>query len=205
MEVKIECVLKLIKLIFLHQNVTAVSKPFNQFDELQDLENSVEFYSHAVNYLKLIDQSIDPMKKLLESQAVHDMQEAITFFVSAYQFKIERAQEGIYSMLKLMQCNNNDRKIAVTEAFRKIYLTTDANSMDEHTRTVVQRLMELVKEVPVCYYDDLCSIVANWVSKGTLDNNVISLLWNYVSSRDECSAEDRRIAMDLLYMGAQGM
>lgn len=68
----------------------------------------------------------------------------------------------------------------------------------------MKRLIELVKKVPIGCFEDLADIVAHWIRKAHLDNNIINLLWNYVTRRVETSEENVRIAMDLLYMCSKG-
>lgn len=98
-------------------------------DKLNTMNKHIDFLKDCVKFLNEIDRAIDLMVDLLETTSVSDMQEAIQFFIAAYQFQIDRSEVGILSMLKLMQRNEQDRKDAVVEAFKTIYLTTDTADM----------------------------------------------------------------------------
>lgn len=63
---------------------------------VNELENKVQHLEYIVMFLKLMDSAIPYMKDLIESVTMGDMQEAVEFLTAAYQFKIERSQEGIY-------------------------------------------------------------------------------------------------------------
>lgn len=64
-------------------------------EKFSTLTTEVEFLQRCVAFLKLIDSAIDKMIELLETTSISDMQEAIDFFVAAYQFNIDRASTGI--------------------------------------------------------------------------------------------------------------
>lgn len=124
-------------------------------EKFSTLEAEVEFFQQCVEFLKLIDCSIDKMVELLETTSTTDMHEAIEFFTAAYRFNIDRASIGILgklifngfsfsvgnvffffcltvcflAMLKLMQRNEQERKDVVVKAFKIIYLQTEAESM----------------------------------------------------------------------------
>lgn len=67
----------------------------SNLEELTRTTNIVDYLNDIVTFLKLIDSAIKPMKDLLESQSIVDMQEAMEFFVAAFQFNIDNASLGI--------------------------------------------------------------------------------------------------------------
>lgn len=93
------------------------------------LKCEVNFLSDAVGFLQLIHDAFAPMKDLLESVNIGDVQEAVAFFVAAYQFNLDGAAEATLDMMTVMQSNEQERKNLVLEAFRKIYLETDSKSL----------------------------------------------------------------------------
>ncbi|XP_074029546.1 CAP-D2 condensin subunit [Leptinotarsa decemlineata] len=174
------------------------------YKKVEALVKQVEFFEDCVAFLNLIDKAIDTMIELLDTTSTSDMHEAIGFFIAAYKFDIDRANDGILAMLKQMQRNEQERKDAVTEAFRTIYLVSEASNMAEHCTIIVHRLINLVKTVPVHYVDDLEEIIANWCKQGTLDNAVIDMLWQFVTQRVSVDEETQSAAFELLRMAALG-
>lgn len=72
------------------------SKHVNEQDlkRLETLTTEVKFFTDAVNFLRLLNDAFVPMKDLLQSVAFGDVQEAVAFFVAAYQFNLDGAPEG---------------------------------------------------------------------------------------------------------------
>lgn len=108
---------------------TGVGMTAEDIRQIGILENTIKYLDTTKVFLQVLNSAIGPMKRLLISQAIGDMHEAINFFVTAFQFKIDGAAEGILEMLKLIRYDEPERKNAVVDAFKKIYLTTDANNM----------------------------------------------------------------------------
>ncbi|KAJ3659541.1 hypothetical protein Zmor_011225 [Zophobas morio] len=172
--------------------------------KIEALENIIKYFENTTVFLKVIENAVKPMKSLLFSQSMSDTNEAIQFFVTAYQFQIDNATEGVLEMLKIMRCSEQERQTAVVEAFKAIYLTTDTRSMAEHTSTIVNRLLSLLKDLSYENLDDFQSIVTEWTSKGILDNSVIDKCWQYYTQRDQVSNDDARAAAEILRMAAIG-
>lgn len=61
---------------------------------LEALDTEIDFLTDATKYLQLLHDAFEPMKDLLESSAAGDVQEAVAFFVAAYQFDLDGAAEG---------------------------------------------------------------------------------------------------------------
>ncbi|KAJ8973310.1 hypothetical protein NQ317_019181 [Molorchus minor] len=174
------------------------------FEKMDLLEKAVDFLKDCVEFLKLIDGAIEYMTHLLETTAISDMHEAVDFFTSAYQFNLDNSVQGILAMLRIMQRNEQERKDYIINAFKTIYLNTDSANMEEHCLTIVNRLIALVKSVPVSNFDHLELIISEWTSKGVLDNSVIDMLWQYFTKKVSVNDEDSRASLALLRMSALG-
>lgn len=74
----------------------------------------------------------------------------------------------------------------------------------EHCISIVNRLLKLVKTVPINNIDALQDIIADWTAKGTLDNAVIDMLWQYVTLRIPVNEQDVCAACETLRMAAMG-
>ncbi|XP_044255431.1 condensin complex subunit 1 isoform X2 [Tribolium madens] len=172
--------------------------------KIKTLEGVIKYFEDTVDFLRVAYSAIEPMKTLLFSQTMSDSNEAINFFITAYHFQIDNASEGILEMLKMMRCNEQDRKTAVIEAFKTIYLVTDTRSMAEHTTTILNRLFALMRALTYDSLDDFQSVVSEWTSKGILDNAVIDRCWQFYTQREQVSDDDARAAAELLRMAAMG-
>lgn len=179
---------------------------FNEelLNEVIQLKCVVEYYENAVAYLELINSALQPMCGLLRSAAAGDMAEAVAFFIAASQFGIKNFECGILTMFTVMRRCEPDRKTNIVNALKKIYLVTDGENTSQHCIIVVERLIKLVKEVTYLYVNDFKTLIAEWVSKGTVDNQIIDTLWKYYLRRVSCSDEDSRAALQLLGMASLG-
>ncbi|KRT80717.1 HEAT domain-containing protein, partial [Oryctes borbonicus] len=74
---------------------------FNQLLSLTNREDGahlskqqelVDYYGDAVKFLKVLESAIEPMRDLLDSVNISEMQEAVEFFVATYKFNIDNAR-----------------------------------------------------------------------------------------------------------------
>lgn len=91
---EVQLFVTLMHTIFNSREISVTMNESN-LNELNKLENTIDFLNDIVTFLKLINSAIKPMKDLLESQSIVDMQEAIEFFIVAFQFNIDNASLGI--------------------------------------------------------------------------------------------------------------
>lgn len=61
-----------------------------------------------------------------------------------------------------------------------------------------------METVSINNIDDLQEIIADWTAKGTLDNAVIDMLWQYVTLRVSAKEEEVCAAIEILRMAAMG-
>ncbi|KAK9876242.1 hypothetical protein WA026_012541 [Henosepilachna vigintioctopunctata] len=196
---KIDMTVLLLKSVFTKPKTSATEELFKQFDLLT---KKCEFLSDTVQFLTLIDTALEHMVELLETTTIGDMNEAIDFFTTAYRFNIDRCTKGIVEMLRIMQRNEQERKDAIVNTFKTIYLETDSTNMAEHTTIIANRLISLLKDVPINNLEDLQTIIADWAKKGILDNSVIDMFWQFFTNRVPSSDEDRLAALEILRMAA---
>nr|XP_008191925.1 PREDICTED: condensin complex subunit 1 isoform X2 [Tribolium castaneum] len=189
---------------FLTEMRTTAGMSQEDVEKIKALEGVIKYFEDMVKFLRTIHSVVEPMKMVLLSDTMSDTHEAIKFFVSAYHFKIDNANEGIIEMLKMMRTNHEERKSAVTEALRTIYLVTDTKSMEEHTTTILNRLFALLRNLTYDRLEDFQDVVSEWTAKGILDNAVINRCWQYYTQHEHVSAEDARAAAVLLRMAAMG-
>ncbi|XP_060529643.1 condensin complex subunit 1 [Cylas formicarius] len=169
-----------------------------------ELQKSIEYLDSIEGFLELVHSAVPTMVELLETTTISDMHEAVQFFITAYKFNIDDAIEGVMAMLHIMQRNEQERRDVVVEAFKKVYLTTDSKSVQDHCVTVVGRLISLLKTVTFDNLPNLELIISEWVAKGILDNNIIDTLWKYFTRKISVSDDDALASVELLRMAALG-
>ncbi|XP_048518425.1 condensin complex subunit 1 [Dendroctonus ponderosae] len=172
------------------------------FQKFLSLRETCDYLTRAVNFLKLINIAVELIVELLETTCISDMQEAVAFFNAAYLFKIDNAQVGVTAMMKMMQCNEENRKDLIIEAFKNMYLKTDASNMKDHSMTVINRLIGLLLSASAYDMDNLELIISEWVHKGILDNNIIDMLWQYFTKKVDVSDQYSLASVELLRMAA---
>lgn len=65
-----------------------------ELKKFEALTIEVEFLTDVVKFLRLLNDAFEPMKDLLVSTTLGDVQEAVAFFVAAYQFNLDGGQKG---------------------------------------------------------------------------------------------------------------
>ncbi|CAG9864252.1 unnamed protein product [Phyllotreta striolata] len=184
----------------------------NRFDNISEddqnrlasLTARVDFLTNCFEFLSLIDRSIDRMVQLLETTSASDMHEALEFFAVLNKFNIDRSSEGICAILKLMQRNEQERKVAALNCLKNIYLITNTENISDHVTIVVDCLVRLVKSIPVVEEINIEKIISMWVSQGVLDNACIERLWHIFTRQVKLDEDDEIVATDLLRMASHG-
>lgn len=70
--------------------------------KLETLISKVEYSTDAVKFLRLLHTAFEPMKDLLRSVNLSDVQAAVAFFVAAYQFDLDGAIAGALGKLRFV-------------------------------------------------------------------------------------------------------
>lgn len=193
---------------FMRYIYTDFTKFFEQVQELlseselirvRELKASVEYLTNCVKYIELINSSIPHISELLDSQFVTDFQVAMEFLVIASKFNVADASRNLLDTLKYMERIEQDRKDAVMNAFKEIYLKSDAKNIEDHKEIVIKQLIHLHQSTSYNNYDYLAQLISSWAEKGTLDNNIIDKLWQVFT---KTTGESSRSALELLKMAS---
>lgn len=100
-ETKAEFFMKLIHNFYLDfQQLLHLTAGDNEgVQNLNKQQELVNYYEDVVNFLKVLEKALQPMKDLLESVNISDMQDAVDFFIVTYKFNIDNALQGILGMI----------------------------------------------------------------------------------------------------------
>jgi hypothetical protein len=85
----------------------------------------LKFLESAVNFIEQIHSAIPIACQLLGSKNTSDITEAIDFFVTAFSFNIQAAQDGVRKMLMLIWSGEPAVKEKVIDAFYQLYVNKD--------------------------------------------------------------------------------
>nr|XP_022907875.1 condensin complex subunit 1-like [Onthophagus taurus] len=186
---------------FLIHNIVDVET----IDKMNRLEETVKHWESTVLFAKLLDDAMPKMSDLLESQNITEMQEAVKFFVTAYKFKLDGSEQRILQLLEVMKMPFDDRKVIVINALVEVFLvTTLTNNMKEHVKEIVERLIRFTRIVTYAYRNSFERMIAEWTAKGKLDNNVLDMLFNYFTKKEDVDDDKSLAALQLLTLAAQG-
>ena len=101
------------------------------------LKDSVDFSNIIINAMpKLLD--------MLMSKVNSDVNEAVDFFTSAYMFGICNMESGLRQMLFLVWSNDQEKRDVVTDAYKRVLLTSDQSGRT-HSVLVVRKLLSILQ------------------------------------------------------------
>lgn len=79
----------------------------------------------CVTFAKLVQEAVPILCQLLVSKTNSDVLEAVSFFVSAFEFGVTNSQEGVRKMMVLVWSKEEAVKEAVVAAYRQLYLNPE--------------------------------------------------------------------------------
>ncbi|XP_065301662.1 condensin complex subunit 1-like isoform X2 [Dermacentor albipictus] len=175
-------------------------------------EAKVELYKQKMLVLYLKDctdsaekiQAMIPMLlEMLYSRTESDIQEAITFFVSAHRLGIRGATIGIRKMLPLIWSGEQSIREAVANSYREVYFNQPSTNAKTRARNIADSLSKLVNVVTTSELICLEQLVTELVKTGDISSMVLRFLWErYTMKPTDTSREDCLAATQLLSMVA---
>ena len=82
----------------------------------------VNYLRDSVNFASMMNEALPVVCMLLGSKQITDVQEAITFFVSAFEFGLLNAMMGVRKMLNLIFSRESTIQNAVVTAYKRLYI-----------------------------------------------------------------------------------
>ncbi|XP_051865844.1 condensin complex subunit 1, partial [Pristis pectinata] len=162
----------------------------------------VQYLQDTLTFGEKIQGAIEIVSKLLGSKNPSVVQDAIHFFVTISEFEVPGSTVGMRQMLPLVWSKEAGVKEAVVNAYRRLYLNPGGKS--PKPQTLVQQLTALVFDSTVERIKCLEELVSEFVHNQEVEPAVIQLLWERFTGKVMCTAEEKRAAVVLLGMAAQG-
>ncbi|KAI8500241.1 meiotic chromosome condensation [Branchiostoma belcheri] len=172
-------------------------------NEVSKQQVIVQYLKDSVNFATEMQRAIPILCQLLGSKATSDVLETIEFFVSAFEFGLAGAMEGVRRMLVLIWSGEKSVKEAVVEAYKRLYLTPTGGNPRARNLAIVKNLAALTVGATVGELTSLEELICELVRSSLLSSGVVTLLWERFALKIQgTTSEDSRGALILLGMAA---
>jgi len=171
-----------------------------QHDELAQQDQTVQFLEDCITFSEIITNALPKLKEMLMSKTSSDVFETIELFSSAYQFNIKGTESGLREMLALVWSHDDDKRDAVTKAYKNILFTTGQQGRS-HLLKVVDNISNFMLIITVGEFTALEELIKEWVDLGDIDNQMIQLLFERFTKKIEDTTEQESLlALKILVM-----
>ncbi|KAK4295273.1 hypothetical protein Pmani_032152 [Petrolisthes manimaculis] len=163
----------------------------------------VVYLKDSVGFAKLIHKALPVMCQLLNSKQSSDILEAISFFITAYEFGMLNAMTGVRRMLALVWSKEQDIKTAVVEAYQRLYIDVDASNERARALQIVRNLSALVIGASLGERTSMEEIISQFVVSGEINKHCVMLMWElFTKALPDTTDEQAHAALILLAMCA---
>uniref|UniRef100_H3CRI2 Condensin complex subunit 1 n=1 Tax=Tetraodon nigroviridis TaxID=99883 RepID=H3CRI2_TETNG len=130
--------------------------------------------------------------------------DAVQFCVTVCEFSVANSVSGVRKMLPLVWSTDAAIKEAVVQAYRRLYLNPQGDTVRMKAQTLVDSLSELMVDASLGTIQCLEEIVQEFFgSSSNLQSTVVQVLWERFTGKRETSVLNRRAAVLLLGMAAR--
>lgn len=134
--------------------------------------------SHA--FASSVYAAIPMVCQLLCSKQTSDILEAINFFVTAFEFDVLDAMQGVRRMLSLIWSSEDDVKKAVVEAYKRLYMNMEsAGTSKRRAHQVVSNLSALISMSTQGELASLEELIAVCVTTGDMPKICFQVLTSF--------------------------
>jgi len=112
----------------------------------EKLNLTKRYYADALRFIESLSTAIPTLFQLLDSINKSEVIETMEFFVAAYQYKLDRAEEGLTKMLHLIWSRETDEgksvKKKLIECYQNVYISTGEGAAEiERVEQTVRNLV----------------------------------------------------------------
>ena len=177
--------------------------------EINKQQVLVKYLSDSIKFTEQIQIAIPLVSDLLLSRNITDVQEAIEFFVTAYQFGVKDAIYGVRKLILLIWSQEKTIKESAISAYRRIYLDTDSDERsgdsDKTSRqkafSVIKSLSELVVGAALGELISIEQLIKELMDSQQITNTHIQILWErFAMKLSNTTPEESRAAIQLIGM-----
>ncbi|KAJ8354973.1 hypothetical protein SKAU_G00225400 [Synaphobranchus kaupii] len=172
--------------------------------ELKKQEMLVQYLRDTESFALQVEKAIAVINTMLYWKTTSVVQEAVQFCVTVCEFSVANSLSGVRRMLPLVWSTDTAVKEAVVQAYRRLYLNPQGDTIRAKAQTLVDSLSELMVDASLGTIQCLEEIVLEFFGGGSsLSASVVQVLWERFSGKQGSSALHRRAAVLLLGMAAR--
>ncbi|PIK49362.1 putative condensin complex subunit 1 [Apostichopus japonicus] len=163
----------------------------------------VQYLQDCVTFAKLVQEAVPILCQLLVSKTNSDVLEAVSFFVSAFEFGVTNSQEGVRKMMVLVWSKEEAVKEAVVAAYRQLYLNPEGANERARSLNIVRNLMLLMSGATIGQITSLEELICEFVRSKELPQQVFQILWEiFTGKHPDMGQRESRAALKLIGMAA---
>ncbi|XP_068592223.1 condensin complex subunit 1 [Cebidichthys violaceus] len=172
--------------------------------ELKKQEMLVQYLKDTETFALQVERAISVINAMLYWKTTSVVQEAVQFCVTVCEFSVANSVSGVRKMLPLVWSTDAAIKDAVVQAYRRLYLNPQGDTIRLKAHTLVDSLSELMVDASLGTIQCLEEIVQEFFGSGShLQSTVVQVLWERFTGKRETSGLQRRAAVLLLGMAAR--
>ncbi|XP_076593512.1 condensin complex subunit 1 isoform X2 [Chaetodon auriga] len=172
--------------------------------ELKKQEMLVQYLRDTETFALQVERAISVINSMLYWKTTSVVQEAVQFCVTVCEFSVANSISGVRKMLPLVWSTDAAIKDAVVQAYRRLYLNPQGDTVRMKAQTLVDSLSELMVDASLGTIQCLEEIVQEFFgSSSSLQSTVVQVLWERFTGKRETSGLHRRAAVLLLGMAAR--
>uniref|UniRef100_A0A4W6DDL2 Condensin complex subunit 1 n=1 Tax=Lates calcarifer TaxID=8187 RepID=A0A4W6DDL2_LATCA len=172
--------------------------------ELKKQEMLVQYLTDTETFALQVERAISVINTMLYWKTTSVVQEAVQFCVTVCEFSVANSVSGVRKMLPLVWSTDAAIKDAVVQAYRRLYLNPQGETVRMKAQTLVDSLSELMVDASLGTIQCLEEIVQEFFSSGSnLQSTVVQVLWERFTGKRETSGLHKRAAVLLLGMARE--
>nr|XP_054768299.1 condensin complex subunit 1-like [Lytechinus pictus] len=172
-------------------------------NELSKQQILVQYLSDCVKFAGMVKMCVPTVCELLSSKQTTDILEAVTFFVTAHEFGVSNAADGVRRMMGLIWSKEQSVKDAVVTAYKRLYLSPSGKTVRARSLAVVRNLLELTCGASLGELTSLEEMVSEFTKNGEFPSQTTQILWEFFTMKHpETTPTESRAALQLLGMAA---
>ena len=161
----------------------AKEKASEENEELKKQTFLVNYLKDSLAFTVTLNEALPTVCTLLGSKQISDVQEAINFFVTAFEFGLLNAMLGVRKMLSLIFSREQNVQAAVVAAYKRLYIESAFKGSKVNNVELVRNLCALVSGASIGDLAGLEELIGMLVKSKELDKNSfqVSCLFTFFS------------------------
>ena len=150
-------------------------------EEVKKQSFLVNYLKDSLNFATTLNEALPIVATLLGSKQISDVQEAINFFVAAFEFGLLNAMIGVRKMLSLIFSRETNIQAAVVAAYKRLYIESATSVNKVNSVQLVRNLTALVSGASIGDLAGLEELVGMLVKSKDLDKNTFQVCKSFLT------------------------